>query len=67
MQTGSLPTDLIEYWSKIFEEETMEDDRPIVMISNITTEIQDPITRWDVEIAFRGLKDSCPWLDGLSP
>ena len=31
----------------------------------ITLEMQDPITRWDVEIAFMGLKDSCPGLDGM--
>ena len=47
----------IEYWSEICEEESVEDDRP--------TKMQDPITRWDAKIAFRGLKDSCPGLDGV--
>ena len=56
--------DLVIYWSQIFEEEPAEDDRPIA-ISDIATEMQDPITRGDVEIAFMGLKDSFHGLVGI--
>ena len=64
-QAGTLPMDLTDYWSPIFEEESVEDDRPFATINDTVTEMQDPITRWDVEIAFRGLKDSCSGHNGI--
>ena len=42
----------------------MEDERPFATINDTVTEMQDPITRWDVEIAFRGMKNS-PGRDGI--
>ena len=65
VQASILCTDLADYWSPIFEEESVEDDSPFATINHTVTEMQDPITRWDVKIAFLGLKDGCPGRDGI--
>ena len=60
-----LPCNMVDYWTEVFQEMSVEDNRSINKTSEDILEMQEPVTKWEVQIAFRRLKNSSPGQDGI--
>ena len=60
-----LPCNMVDYWTEVFQEMSVEDNRSVNKTSEDILEMQEPVTKWEVQIAFRRLKNSSPGQDGI--
>ena len=56
---------LLEYWEKIFIQESKADVRPVVVAAGVEYEMESPITGGELITAIKKLKDSAPGIDGV--
>lgn len=64
--TPAYPPGMEEYWSNVFEQPSVSDDRP-VSETPIAWELLEPFQPGEIRAALRAMRGTAPGLDGVHP